>query len=109
MNEFFKKVIGDKKAWLAMEARAKALPQDYRVVYDEIKPYLWKSGLESIDVLNGILELFEESAARGKQVLEITGHDVAAFCDELTHDAKTYLEKWRDDLNHDIAKKLGKS
>jgi len=37
MGNFLKKIIGDKKEWRAMEARAKALPKDYQVVYDEIK------------------------------------------------------------------------
>ena len=41
MNNFLKKVIGDKQAWNKIEARAKALPRDYQVVYDEIKNYMW--------------------------------------------------------------------
>jgi DNA-binding ferritin-like protein (Dps family) len=41
-------------------------------------------------------------------VLEITGEDVAAFCDELLRHAKTYTENWREALNHDILKQLGK-
>jgi DNA-binding ferritin-like protein (Dps family) len=112
MNKFLKKIIGDigdKKEWKAMERRAKALPGDYQVVYDEIKQYMWKSsGLESTDVFKGLLDLFEEGAANGTQVLEITGDDVAAFCDELVRGEKTYTEKWRKTLNRDIAKKLGK-
>lgn len=109
MNDFLKKVTGDKKEWKAMEARAKALPKDYRVVYGEIKHYIWKSsGRPSIDIFKGLLDLFEEGAANGRSALEITGNDVAAFCDELSSSAKTYLDKWREDLNHGIAKKLGK-
>lgn len=109
MSDFLKKIIGDKKEWKAMEERAKALPKDYRVVYDEIKRYIWKSsGLGSVDIFKGLLDLFEEGAANGKHVLEITGDDVAAFCDELLRGAKTYTEGWREELNHDIAKKLRK-
>jgi DNA-binding ferritin-like protein (Dps family) len=92
-----------------MEARAKRLPKDYQVVYDEIKHYIWKrSGQGSIDIFKGLLDLFEEGAADGRSALEITGKDVAAFCDELTTGAKTYTDRWRDDLNHGIAKKLSK-
>jgi DNA-binding ferritin-like protein (Dps family) len=110
MNDFLKKIIGDKKEWRAMEARAKALPKDYRVVYDEIKQYIWKSsGLDAIDILKGILELFEEGAANGRSALEITGNDVAAFCDELVEGQETYADKWREELNRNIAKKLGKN
>ena len=109
MTDFIKKVTGDKKEWKAMEARAKALPKDYQIVYDEIKHYMWKaSGNDSMDVFKGILDLFEEGAANGRSALEITGTDVAAFCDALIVGSKTYTDKWRDDLNRDIAKKLEK-
>jgi len=108
MSDFIKKITGDKKEWKAMEARAKALPHDYQVVYEEIKQYIWKSsGLASIEVFKGILDLFEEGAANNKGVLEITGDDVAAFCDELLKGEKTYTEKWREKLNNDIARKIG--
>lgn len=108
MNDLLKKIIGDKKEWKAMEARAKALPKDYRVVYEQIKRYIWKRGQNSVDVFEGLLDLFEEGVANDKSVLEITGKDVAAFCDELTPGAKTYADKWHDELNKDITKKLGK-
>lgn len=107
MGGFLKKIIGEKKEWKAMEARAKVLPRDYYVAYDKVKQYIWKSsGLGSIDIFKGLLDLFEEGAANGKRVLEITGDDVAAFCDELLRGEKTYTENWRETLNRDIAKKL---
>ena len=96
MNDFLKKIIGDlgeKKEWYAMEARAKALPHDYRVVYSEIKRYLWSGAgplNSSIGLFRGLLELFEEGVANNKPVLEITGKNVAAFCDELVRGEKTY-------------------
>ena len=34
--DFLKKILGDKKEWKSMEARAAALPSDYRIVYGEI-------------------------------------------------------------------------
>ena len=111
MNEFLKKIIGDKKEWKAMEARAKALPNDYTIVYDEFKGYVWGSvwlASDPTEIFNGLLDLFEEGAGRGKRVLEITGDDVAAFFDELLRGEKTYIEKCRANLNRNIAKKLGK-
>jgi DNA-binding ferritin-like protein (Dps family) len=110
MNDFLKKILGDKKEWRAMEARAKALPKDYRIVYNEIKPYIWKSSaFASVDIFEGVLDLFEEGASHGRSALEITGDNVAAFCDGLVGGgAKTYVDKWRETLNHDIAKKIGK-
>lgn len=83
-------IIEGKKEWRAHMARVKALPEDYRIVYKELQKYLFKVGaaeLENgIDPLAGIVDLFEESAAAGKSVLEVTGPDVAAFADALITD-----------------------
>ena len=76
-----------KKEWRAHVARVKSLPKDYQIVYKEIEKYLFKIGPaelnDGIDLLSGIVDLFEESANLGKYVLEVTGSDVAAFCDNL--------------------------
>ncbi|MFA6493224.1 MAG: DUF1048 domain-containing protein [Patescibacteria group bacterium] len=110
MNNFLKKIIEDKREWQKMEARAKALPSDYKIVYHEIQKYMWKfssgGGMDIVAILKDLLGLFEEGAADGKRVLEITGNDVAAFCDELLRNAKTYTENWREGLNRDVMKKL---
>jgi DNA-binding ferritin-like protein (Dps family) len=110
MANWLNKLIGDKKEWRQMEARAAALPRDYRTVYDEIKKYLFKfsagSGMDTVAILNDLLGLFESGAADGRRVLDVTGEDVAAFCDELLRNAKTYTKKWHDDLNRDVAQKL---
>jgi DNA-binding ferritin-like protein (Dps family) len=115
MNEFVKfleKVTGDKREWRAMEARAKAMPSDYNMVYHEIMNYMFRfsagGGMDLIAILKDLLELFEEGVANGKTVLEITGDDVAEFSDELLRNAKTYTENWHEKLNRDIARKLGK-
>lgn len=112
MGSILDKIVGDlnvKKEWNAIEKRAKALPDDYRVVYKEIKHYIWNStGISTIDVFKVLIDMFEESAANGRKVLEITGDDVAAFCDELVRGEKTYFEDWRKKLNKNIAKKLEK-
>ena len=107
---FLKKILGDKKEWRGMEARAAALPSDYRIVYGEIQKYLWKftagDGMDIIAILKDLLDLFETGAADGKRALEVTGEDVAAFCDELLRNAETYTEKWHDALNRDVLDKL---
>ena len=54
-----------------------------------------------------LIDLFEAGAAEGRQVLDITGDDVA-FADELVANAKTYVSKYREDLNESIMKKLRK-
>jgi len=44
---------------------------------------------DGIDLLSGIVDLFEEGSSSGKSVLGVTGRDVAAFCDDLIKDSKT--------------------
>ena len=87
-------IIEGKKEWRAHMARVKALPQDYQIVYKELQKYLFKVGpvelTDGTELLTGIIELFEEGAALGKGVLEVTGRDVAAFCDDLIKDSKTH-------------------
>ena len=41
-------------------------------------------------LFSNIIEFFEEGVALGKGVLEVTGEDVAAFCDELIKNLKPY-------------------
>lgn len=111
MSSFLEKIIGDfegKKEWKEMKARIKALPSDYRTAYEEIQQYLWKtSGVGSMDPFKALLDLFEEGAAGGRNVLDITGNDVAAFADELVRGEQSYFDKMRQDLNKDLMKKLG--
>lgn len=110
MDNFLKRIFGDKKEWKSMEARAEALPSDYRIVYGEIKQYMWRftagDGMDVVAILKDLLGLFETGAVDGKRALEVTGEDVAAFCDELLRNANTYTENWREALNRDVMKKL---
>jgi len=112
MQEFIKKVFGDKKEYKQQMARVKALPEDYQFVFNKIQKYMWNfaagDGYDMLKIQYELIDLFEAGAAEGKQVLEITGEDVAEFCDELLRNAKTYTENWHDKLNHDIMKKFGK-
>ncbi len=89
-------IIEGKKEWRAHVARVKALPQEYQIVYQEIQKYLYKVGPvelnDGIGQLSGIVDLFEEGVIQGKHVLEVTSQDVAAFCDELIKDSKTYAD-----------------
>lgn len=92
-------MIEGKKKWRAHIARVKALPQDYQIVYREIQKYIFKVGPVELedgnDLLSGIVDLFEEGAVRGAGVLEVTGSDVAQFCDELLEGSKTYADMYQ--------------
>lgn len=111
MLEIFKKMVGDKKEYKQMMARVKALPKDYQYVFEKIQGYMWNfaagDGYDMLKIHYELIDLFEAGAADGKHVLEVTGSDVAGFCDELLRNAKTYIENWREKLNRDIMKKLG--
>ena len=100
-------IIEGKKQWRAHVARVKALPPDYQIVYKEIQKYLFKVGptdLTEGNLLSGIVDFFEEGVAAGKGVLELIGPDVAAFCDDLIKDSRTYAEIYQES----IAKKTEK-
>ena len=103
--------------WRAHMARVKALPQDYQIVYKEIQNYLFKVGPVELtdgtdflsgDLLSGIIDLFEEGAALGKGVLEVTGSDVAAFCDDLIKDSKTFADILQESVEQEANKEMKK-
>ncbi|GIL27847.1 DUF1048 domain-containing protein [Actinocatenispora comari] len=94
-------IIEGKKQWRAHQARVKALPRDYQIVYREIQKYFFKIGpvdLADGPLLPGLVEFFEQGAAAGKGVLELVGTDVAAFCDDLIKDTRTYAEVYQQSL-----------
>ncbi len=105
-------IIEGKKEWRAHMARVKALPQEYQLVYKEIQKYLFKVGpvelTEGTSLLSGIVDLFEEGAALGKGVLEVTGSNVAAFCDDLIKDSKTYADIYQESVNREVSKAMKK-
>ena len=102
-----------KREWRAHMARVKALPQDYRIVYQEIQKYLFKVGPVELGVgcglLSGIADLFAEGAAAGKGVLEVTGQDVAAFCDGLIQDSRTYTDRRLESVGRQVNEAMKKT
>jgi DNA-binding ferritin-like protein (Dps family) len=94
-------IIEGKRQWRAHVARVKALPPDYRVVYREMQKYLFKVGpvdLADGQLLGGIVDFFAEGAAAGKGVTQLIGTDVAAFCDGLIKDSRTYADAYQESL-----------
>ncbi|MGL6248454.1 MAG: DUF1048 domain-containing protein [Culicoidibacterales bacterium] len=91
-----KTIIAGKKAWRGHLKRVKLLPIEYQIVYTEIQKYIFKIGIisekEMMEVLIGIVELFEDGASRNTPVLEVTGKDVAIFCDEIISNYETYTK-----------------
>ncbi|MBS5932821.1 MAG: DUF1048 domain-containing protein [Clostridiales bacterium] len=111
MIKLIQKMIGDKKEYKEQMARIEAMPEDYRFVFEKIQGYMWGfAGGDGSDMLKAqqeLIELFETSAAEGKHVLEVTGEDVAGFCDEFIRDTKKWTDNYRDKLNRNLLNKFG--
>jgi len=106
MGKIIDTLIGsleEKQEYKKNEARAKALPKEYFTAYKDIKNYIFRtSGIVSMKPLEDLVDILEEAAANDKQVLEVTGPDVAAFVDELVRDAKSYQGEQRNKLNEKL-------
>ena len=106
------KIIRSKSEYKQHMARVEALPEDYGYVFKKIQSHMWMfaagSGYDMMKIHYDLIELFENGVREGKHVLGVTGEDVAAFCEELLRNAETYTENWREKLNRDIMKKVGK-
>ena len=113
---FWEKITGSDmtKEWKTFEARAKKLPTDYQAAWEKINTNLWShadfTGRNLMPILDGVLGLLEETAVDGQSVQEVLGDDIKGFCLALAGEegAKSYRDKWREQLNTTIAKKLGK-
>ena len=96
------------------EERVKELPLDYQEAWGTINTYFWErsdfSGRNMLPILDGVLGLFEEMVANGQSIQEAFGEDINDFCLALAGEegAKSYRDKWREQLNSNVAKKLGK-
>lgn len=113
---FWERITGSDmtKEFKAFEARAKKLPADYQAAWEQMNANLWAhsdfTGRNLMPVLDGVLGLLEETAADGQRVQEVLGDDIKDFCSALAGEegAKSFRDKWREQLNHNIAKKLSK-
>jgi len=113
---FWERITGNDitKEQKALKWRAKKLPADYQAAWEKITLNLWPhsdfTGRNLMPILDGALGLLEEAAAEGQSVQEILGDDIKGFCSALAGEegAKSFRDKWRDQLNNNIARKLGK-
>ena len=113
---FWDKITGDDmtRELKAFNSRVKKLPADYQVAWEKFNANLWPhsdfTGRNLMPILDGVLGLLEEAAADGQSVGEVLGDDIKGFCCALAGEegAKSFRDKWREQLNDNIAKKLGK-
>ena len=100
------------REWKAFEARARALPEDHRAAWEQIKaglfPYGDFTGRNLMPIADAALGLLEETAADGQDVHDVLGDDIAGFTAALAggEGARTFRDRWRDQLNRNVARKL---
>jgi DNA-binding ferritin-like protein (Dps family) len=100
------------REWKAFEARAAALPADYRAAWEQIQvhlsPYSGFTGRNLMPILDGALGLLEETAADEQSIHEVLGDDIEGFCVGLAggERARSYRDRWREQLNRNVARKL---
>jgi DNA-binding ferritin-like protein (Dps family) len=113
---FLEKITGSDmtKEMKNFEMRAKKLPADFQLAWEIIITNLWQhtdfTGRNLMPILDSVLDLLEETAADGQSVQEVLGDDIKGFCSALMGEegANSFRDKWRQQLNSNIAKKLGK-
>lgn len=119
LDSVIKLIIGDleeKKAYKQMMKRVKALPKDYRFAFRKIQYYMYSVGSIGADMMifkdltmfTNLVDLFEASAAEGRQVLDVIGSDVGKFSDEFMRASVTDTETLREKINKEIMEKFNK-
>ena len=122
IKKFKKLIIGNtegnmeiKQSYKQMMMRVHALPKDYRFAFRKIKHYMLMNGVGpdggDLTIFTDLVDLFETSAADGKQVLDVLGSDVGEFCYEFMSASGTYTEnteKLQKKLNKEIMEKFNK-
>ncbi|MBD0382894.1 DUF1048 domain-containing protein [Paenibacillus sedimenti] len=116
MIKLLKGDMEDKRAYKQMMKRVDALPKDYRFAFRKIQHYMFSVGppggdmtiFTDLTMFTDLVDLFEASAAEGRQVLDVTGSDVGKFCDEFMRAAATNTETLREKLNKEVMGKFNK-
>jgi DNA-binding ferritin-like protein (Dps family) len=111
----FEKITGSdmNKELKAFDSRVKKLPADYQVAWENINANLWSysdfTGRNLMPILDSVLGLLEETSADGQNVQDVLGDDIKGFCSALAGEegAISFRDKWRKQLNNNIARKLG--
>jgi DNA-binding ferritin-like protein (Dps family) len=117
IKKFIKLIIGDpwdSRGYKQMMKRVKALPKDYQYVFRKIKHYMTVHGVGpdgDLTIFTNLVDLFEASAAEGRQVLEVIGSDVGEFCNELIRTSVIHAnitEKMWGNINKEVMEKFNK-
>lgn len=113
---FWERITGSDltRDWQAFEARAAALPEDHRRAWKQIvaglMPHGDVTGRNLTPIIDGVLGLLETTAAEGQSAEEALGNDIPGFCAAVAggHGAKDLRDRWREQLNRNVAGKLSR-
>ncbi len=113
---FWEKITGSDmtRELKSFTSRIEKLPADYQAAWDKITANLWLhadfTGRSIMPILDGVVGLLEETVADGQSVQEVLGNDIKGFCSALVGEegAQSFRDKWREQLNSNIARKLNK-
>lgn len=112
MGNILQKMRQDKQEYRRQMARVQALPEDYQFVFTKMQHYMWSfasgDGYDMLGTQYDLIDLLETGAVQGRQVLEITGEDVAGFCDELMRGNRLWTDGIRKRLNRRLQRKFEK-
>lgn len=119
LDSIIKLIIGDleeKRAYKEMMKRVDALPKDYQFAFRKIQHYMYCVGAPGNDMtiftdltmFTNLVDLFEASAAEGRQVLDVIGRDAGKFSDEFMCAWVTNTKTLREKLNKEIVEKFNK-
>jgi DNA-binding ferritin-like protein (Dps family) len=100
--------------WKAFTSRAQLLPAGHQdawtQIQDQLHPYAGFTGRNLTPILDAALTLLEEAAADGQTATDVLGDDIPGFCQALAggEGARSYRDRWREQLNSNVARKLGR-
>jgi DNA-binding ferritin-like protein (Dps family) len=102
------------REWKAFNQRVQALPADYQAAWGQIVSHLFPygsfTGRNLTPIADAALGLLEEASADGQSVQDVLGDDIAGFSTALAGGAgaRTYRDRWREQLNRNVARKLAR-
>lgn len=100
----FKKMIEQKRIYRQYRARVDALPSDYKTTMKAIEKYFWTvaKGDGMLNILESVLEMFENAVADETPIEAVIGEDIADFADSILADypEETWLDKQREQLRN---------
>mgnify|MGYP005984508965 CR=1 FL=1 len=110
MANIFKKLVGEKKQYRKVKKEMKELPKPYAETLEALEKYMWNFAKTSkfMDVLEELLQIFQENAAEGVPVGNVIGDDPVTFADTIMaqYPDELWLITYQNHLRSQVKKVL---